>query len=179
MGVNQSPTRGKEMFPSSFCSAVGLHEIQKGHNAKGWGSLREAGGGWLIPMDISSSSKKCLNAKRWAWIDINHQMCSTLCLKWAPVACSLQLCSVGIAMPIYQMRKQTSEKWSDLLLFTQLTSSRAQIWPLTCLHSTFHSCYLTSLSSTPIQGITPTKEIDMRSFKPQDKLNQVSRREAL
>lgn len=109
---------------------------------------------------------------------INHQMCSALCLKWASVTCSLQLRSVGIAMPIYQMRKQTSEKWSDLLLFTQRTSSRAQIWPLTCLDSTFHSSYLTSPSSTPIQGIPPTKEIDMQWFIPQDKLNQVSRREA-
>lgn len=83
LGVNQSPTRGKEIFPSSFPFAVRLHEMQKGHIVKGPGSQREVGrtpggrgkvtgfnGYFILQQAI---------CKSWPFIGINHQMCSRLC----------------------------------------------------------------------------------------------------
>lgn len=66
--------------------------------------------------------------------------------KWDLVACCCQLCAVNIVTSIYQMGKQRSEKWSELLLFAWITNSRVQIWPLACLASIFHSYHLTPLS---------------------------------
>lgn len=58
--------------------------MQKGHRAKGSDSQREAGwgegGGSLVSMHTSSSSKEILKAMRCTFVRITPQMCFRLCL---------------------------------------------------------------------------------------------------
>ena len=151
-------TGSGRMFPSNWCCLCccgvfpGGSEVKAfAYNAGDLGSIPESG---RSPGEGNGNSLQysCLeNPMDWgAWWATVHGVAKS----WTRLS---DFTSLHFMLLHPFIRWESRGQGNNLLLLAQLTNSIVQIWPLTCLESSFHSYHL-----TPAPETQPTKGAPLR-----------------